>query len=111
LFPSGSASGICDGAAALVLASDAAVAKHGLHPLCRVVDWAVAGVAPSEMGIGPAPAIRKLLAKTGISLDSVDLVEVNEAFAAQYLAVEKELGLTRCVQCSACVAKHGSQGL
>jgi acetyl-CoA acyltransferase 2 len=91
----GSASGICDGAAALLLASDAAVAQHSLKPLVRVVGWATAGVAPSEMGIGPAPAIRKLLAKTGVSLANVDLIEVNEAFAAQYLSVEKELGLSR----------------
>jgi acetyl-CoA acetyltransferase len=91
----GSASGIADGAAALLLASEEAAARHGLKPLVRVVDWAVSGVAPSEMGIGPSPAIRKLLSKTGISLGSIDLIEVNEAFAAQFLAVEKDLGLDR----------------
>lgn len=91
----GSASAITDGAAALVIASSAGVAKHGLRPLARVVGWAVAGVAPSEMGIGPVPAIRKLLANTGVSLSQIDLIEVNEAFAAQFLAVEKELGLSR----------------
>lgn len=72
----GSASAITDGAAALVIASDVGVAKHGLKPIARVVGWAVAGVPPSEMGIGPVPAIRKLLAKTGISLAEVDLIEV-----------------------------------
>jgi len=91
----GNASGIVDGAAALVLASGAAVARRGLEPLARVVAWASVGVDPSIMGMGPAPAIRKLLARTGLTLDDIDLIEVNEAFAAQYVAVERELGLDR----------------
>jgi acetyl-CoA acyltransferase 2 len=91
----GNASGICDGAAALVVASAAAVKAHGLTPLARVVQWGVAGVDPTVMGIGPAPAIRVALERAGLGLGDMDLVEVNEAFAPQYLAVEKELGLDR----------------
>ena len=91
----GNASGICDGAAALVVASEAAVKAHGLTPLARVVQWGVAGVDPNIMGIGPAPAIRIALDRAGLTLGDMDLVEVNEAFAPQYLAVEKELGLDR----------------
>ena len=91
----GNASGICDGAAALVVASEAAVKAHGLTPLARVVQWGVAGVDPNVMGIGPAPAIRIALARAGLTLSDIDLFEVNEAFAPQYLAVEKELGLDR----------------
>lgn len=91
----GSSSGICDGAASLILATEEAVKAHGLKPLARVAGWQVAGVDPTIMGIGPVPAIRKLLAKTGLTLDKIDQVEVNEAFAAQYLAVEKDLGLDR----------------
>lgn len=91
----GTASGIGDGAASMVVASGEAVKLHKLQPMVRLVGWSVAGVDPSIMGIGPSPAIRALLAKTGISLDKIDLVEVNEAFAAQYLAVEKDLGLDR----------------
>jgi acetyl-CoA acyltransferase 2 len=91
----GNASGICDGAAALVLASEGFASKRGLRPLGRLVAWASAGVEPSIMGIGPAPAARKALDRAGLKLDDMDLVEVNEAFAAQYLAVEKELGLDR----------------
>ena len=91
----GNASGIVDGAAALVLASPEAVARHGLTPLARLAGWSTVGVEPSMMGMGPAPAIRALLSRTGLTLDDVDLLEVNEAFAAQYLAVEKELGLDR----------------
>jgi len=93
----GSASGICDGAASLIIASEAAVKEHRLPTLARVAGWAVAGVDPTIMGIGPAPAVRALLARTGLTLAQVDRVEVNEAFAAQALAVEKELGLDRCV--------------
>ncbi len=89
----GNASGICDGAAAVVIASEEFAAERGVEPLGRLVAWAVAGVEPKYMGIGPAPASRKALEKAGMSLDDVDLVEVNEAFAAQYLAVERELGL------------------
>jgi acetyl-CoA acyltransferase 2 len=91
----GNASGITDGAAALVLASEEAVQKHGLKPLARLVQWHVAGVDPTIMGIGPVPAIRGALARTGLGLDEMALVEINEAFAAQYLACEKELGLDR----------------
>jgi acetyl-CoA acetyltransferase family protein len=91
----GNASGICDGAAALVLATAEHATKHGLEPLARVVSWGVAGVEPTLMGIGPAPAIRAALSRAGLTLGEMDLVEVNEAFAPQYLAVEKELGLDR----------------
>jgi acetyl-CoA acyltransferase 2 len=89
----GNASGICDGAAALVLATLEYAEKHGHKPLARVIDWGVAGVDPTMMGIGPAPAIRQALGRAGLALNDMTLVEVNEAFAAQYLAVEKELGL------------------
>ena len=91
----GNASGICDGAAALVLASGRFASQQGLQPLGRLVAWASAGVDPSIMGIGPAPAARKALSRAGLQLGDMDLVEVNEAFAAQYLAVEQELGLDR----------------
>jgi acetyl-CoA acyltransferase 2 len=91
----GNASGICDGAAALVLASSRFAAERKLRPLGRLIAWASAGVEPSIMGIGPAPAARKALSRAGLKLEDMDLVEVNEAFAAQYLAVEQELGLDR----------------
>lgn len=91
----GNASGISDGAAATVIASEAYAKAHGLKPLGRLVAWGVVGVEPKYMGIGPAPAARKALAKAGLTLAQMDLVEVNEAFAPQYLAVEKELGLDR----------------
>lgn len=91
----GNASGICDGAAALVLASEDFAKKKGLKPLARLVQWGVAGVDPNIMGIGPAPAIRQALARADLKLGDMDLAEVNEAFAPQYLAVEKELGLDR----------------
>jgi acetyl-CoA acyltransferase 2 len=91
----GNASGIVDGGAALVLASDAAVRERALTPLGRLVAWATVGVEPTLMGMGPAPAIRKLLGKTGLGLGDIDLFEINEAFAGQYLAVEKDLGLDR----------------
>ena len=91
----GNASGICDGAAALVVASGRVAADRGLRPLGRLVAWATAGVEPSIIGIGPAPASRKALSRAGLKLDDMDLVEVNEAFSAQYLAVEQELGLDR----------------
>ena len=87
LVTAGNASGISDGAAATVIASDEYAKAHGLKPLGRLVAWAVAGVEPKYMGIGPAPAARKALAKAGMKLDQMDLVEVNEAFAPQYLAV------------------------
>lgn len=95
LVTAGNASGISDGAAATVIASDAYAKSHGLKPLGRLVAWGVVGVEPKYMGIGPAPAARKALAKAGLTLAQMDLVEVNEAFAPQYLAVEKELGLDR----------------
>jgi acetyl-CoA acyltransferase 2 len=91
----GSASGIGDGAAALIVASEEAVKKYNLTPLARVTGWGVSGVDPTIMGIGPCPAVRQALAATGVRLEDVDRFEVNEAFAAQYLAVEKELGLPR----------------
>lgn len=91
----GNASGIVDGAAAILLASATAVARRDLKPLARLVGWASVGVDPAVMGMGPAPAIRKLLARTSLTLDDIDLIDVNEAFAAQYLAVERELGLDR----------------
>ena len=91
----GNASGINDGAAALVLASADYARAHGLKPLARLVQWGVAAVEPTIMGIGPVPAIQSCLARAGMTLADMDLIEVNEAFAAQYLAVEKELGLPR----------------
>jgi acetyl-CoA acetyltransferase family protein len=91
----GNASGIVDGGAALLMASERGVKAHGLKPLGRLTHWATIGVEPSLMGMGPAPATRKVLEKAGLSLADIDLVEVNEAFAAQYLSVEKELGLDR----------------
>ncbi|QST00938.1 acetyl-CoA C-acetyltransferase [Pontibacillus sp. ALD_SL1] len=91
----GNASGINDGAGAVVLAGESFVESRGLKPLGRIVSWAVAGVDPSIMGIGPAPAIRKALEKASLSLEDMSLIEVNEAFASQYIAVEKELGLNR----------------
>jgi acetyl-CoA C-acetyltransferase len=87
----GSASGITDGGAALLLASERAVERHGLTPLARITGWASAGVDPRRMGIGPVPAVRKLLAASGQSLDDFDLVELNEAFAPQVLAVLRDL--------------------
>ena len=89
----GNASGVNDGACALLLASEAQAARHGLTPRARVVGMAVAGVAPRVMGIGPAPATQKLLAQTGVSLAQLDVIELNEAFAAQGLAVLRLLGL------------------
>lgn len=95
LVTAGNASGIADGAAALVLADEAFARERGLKPLGRLVSYAVAGVPPEIMGIGPAPAARAALARAGLALAQMDLVEVNEAFAPQYLAVERELGLER----------------
>jgi 3-oxoadipyl-CoA thiolase len=89
----GNASGVNDGACALLLASEAEAARHGLKPRARVVGMAAAGVAPRIMGIGPAPATRKLLALTGLTLAQMDVIELNEAFAAQGLAVLRDLGL------------------
>jgi acetyl-CoA acetyltransferase family protein len=95
LVTAGNASGIADGAAATVIASETYAKTHGLKPLGRLVAWGVVGVEPKYMGIGPAPAARKALEKAGLTLAQMDFVEVNEAFAPQYLAVEKELGLDR----------------
>ena len=97
LVTAGNASGISDGAAAVIVASEEAVKKYGLKPLARIVSYHVEGVEPSIMGIGPVPAIKGVLKKSGWSLKDADLLEVNEAFAAQYLAVEKELGLDRSI--------------
>jgi len=89
----GNASGINDGACALLVASEDAAKQHGLQPLARVVAMATAGVPPRIMGFAPAPAVKKLLARTGMSLDRMDVIELNEAFAAQALAVTRDLGL------------------
>jgi acetyl-CoA C-acetyltransferase len=89
----GNASGVNDGACAMLLASEAALARHGLTPRARVVGMATAGVAPRIMGIGPAPATRRVLALTGLTLAQMDVLELNEAFAAQGLAVLRDLGL------------------
>jgi len=89
----GNASGVNDGACALLLASEAEAARHGLKPRARVVGMATAGVAPRIMGIGPAPATRKVMALTGLTLAQMDVIELNEAFAAQGLAVLRDLGL------------------
>ncbi|MFN2578002.1 MAG: acetyl-CoA C-acetyltransferase [Pyrinomonadaceae bacterium] len=91
----GNASGIVDGAAALIIANDEFVKSKNLKPLGRIVSWAYAGVEPELMGIGPVPASLQALEKAGLQLSDMDLIEVNEAFAAQYLAVEQELGLDR----------------
>ncbi|HIV72701.1 MAG TPA: 3-oxoadipyl-CoA thiolase [Candidatus Aquabacterium excrementipullorum] len=89
----GNASGVNDGACALLLASEAGAARHGLTPRARVLGMATAGVPPRIMGFGPAPAVRKVLALTGLRLDQIDVIELNEAFAAQGLAVLRDLGL------------------
>jgi acetyl-CoA acetyltransferase family protein len=89
----GNASGVNDGACALVVASERAAAKHGLTPRARVVGGAVAGVEPRVMGLGPAPATRKLLARLGLVIGDFDVIELNEAFASQSLAVLRQLGL------------------
>jgi 3-oxoadipyl-CoA thiolase len=89
----GNASGINDGACAMLLASDAAAAQHGLEPMARVIAWSAAGVEPRIMGIGPVPAARKALAIAGLTLEQMDVIELNEAFAAQGLAVLRELGI------------------
>ncbi len=89
----GNASGINDGACALLIASGDAAKRHGLKPLARIVGMATAGVAPRVMGIGPVPAVQKLLRQTGLTLEQMDVIELNEAFAAQGLAVLRQLGL------------------
>jgi acetyl-CoA acetyltransferase family protein len=95
IVTAGNASGIVDGAAAVVVTHARIAKERGLKPLGRVVGYATAGVPPKIMGIGPVPAIQKALAVAGLKLEQMDLIEVNEAFAAQYLAVEKVLGLNR----------------
>ena len=89
----GNASGVNDGACAILLASEAAVKKYGLTPKARVVAMATAGLEPRIMGFGPAPAVKKVLAKAGLTIDDMDLIELNEAFASQGLAVTRDLGL------------------
>lgn len=93
----GNASGISDGAGAIIVASEDAVNNHGIDPLARIVSYSVAGVEPTIMGIGPVPAIKEALKRANLNLSDIGLVEVNEAFAPQYLSVEKELGLDRSI--------------
>lgn len=95
LVTAGNASGICDGAGVLVVASEAAVKENNLKPLARVVAFSRTGCDPSIMGIGPVDAIRSVLAVAGIKMQDIDLFEINEAFAAQFLSCERELGLDR----------------
>ncbi|CAG8580098.1 14339_t:CDS:2 [Ambispora leptoticha] len=97
LVTAGNASGISDGAGAVVIASEEAVNQHKLNPLARVVNYFVTGVEPTIMGFGPVPAIRNVLKRASLDLAAIEIIEVNEAFAAQYLAVEKELGLDRSI--------------
>jgi acetyl-CoA acetyltransferase family protein len=91
----GNASGINDAGACVIVATADAVQKYNLKPMARLVSWGIAGVPPEIMGIGPAPAIRQALKRADLTLEQMDRVEVNEAFSAQYLAVEKELGIDR----------------
>jgi len=95
LVTAGNASGICDGAAALILTTESKAKAHHLAPLAKIISWGIVGCDPSIMGIGPAAAIRTSLNRARLRLDQIDLIEVNEAFAAQYLAVERELELNR----------------
>ena len=95
IVTAGNASGISDGAAAIVLTSAEIAKERGLKPLGQILSWGIVGCEPDIMGIGPAPAIQMALKRAGLTLDQMDLIEVNEAFAPQYLAVEKELGLDR----------------
>jgi acetyl-CoA acyltransferase 2 len=95
VITAGNASGIADGAAAVVLTTAGVARRRKLEPLARIVSWGIAGCDPAIMGIGPVPAIRLALQRAAIPLEQIDLIEVNEAFACQYLAVEKELGLDR----------------
>ncbi len=97
LVTAGNASGICDGAASLVLAEATWAEQRGLQPIARLVGWGVSGCDPTVMGIGPVPAAQRAFEHTGLGLDEMALVEVNEAFAPQYLAVEAELGLDRSI--------------
>jgi acetyl-CoA acyltransferase 2 len=95
IVTAGNACGICDGAAAVVLATEERARAENRPPLARIVSWAITGCEPSLMGIGPVEAIKIALQRADLALEQIDLFEVNEAFAAQYLAVEKELGLDR----------------
>ncbi|HEX7229932.1 MAG TPA: thiolase family protein, partial [Candidatus Binatia bacterium] len=95
LVTAGNASGICDGAAAVILTTESKAKAHHLVPLAKIISWGIVGCDPSIMGIGPALAIRATLNRARLNLDQIELIEVNEAFAAQYLAVERELGLNR----------------
>jgi 3-oxoadipyl-CoA thiolase len=89
----GNASGVNDGAAALIIASEQAAKKYGLTPRAKILGYATAGVAPRVMGVGPVPATRKLMARTGLAIEDFDIIELNEAFAAQSLAVVRQLGI------------------
>lgn len=93
----GNASGINDGAASLVIAGEKAVSENKLNPIAKIVSWGIVGVDPTIMGIGPVPAIKQALKRANLSIEDIDLFEINEAFAAQYLAVEKELNLDRSI--------------
>jgi len=95
IVTAGNASGIVDGAAAVVVTTEKVAKERGLKPIGRIVSWATTGVDPSIMGIGPVPSSQKALKAAGLTIEQMDRVEVNEAFAAQYLAVEKSLGLNR----------------
>src|SRR5260370_41740662 len=95
IVTAGNASGIVDGAAAVVVTREKTAREHGLKPAGRIVSWAVAGVDPSIMGIGPVPSSQKAPKLAGLTLEQMDRVEGNEAFAGQYLAVEKGLGMKR----------------
>jgi acetyl-CoA acetyltransferase family protein len=95
MVTAGNASGIVDGAAAVIVTREKTAKERGLKPIGRIVSWAVTGVDPRIMGIGPVPSTRKALELARLKLEQIDRIEVNEAFAAQYLAVEKELGLAR----------------
>jgi acetyl-CoA acyltransferase 2 len=97
LVTAANASGICDGAASMVIADATWASQRGLEPIARLVGWGISGCDPNIMGIGPVPAARRAFEMTGLGLDKMALVEVNEAFAAQYLAVERELGLDRSI--------------
>ena len=95
IITAGNASGISDGAAAVILSTAENARERGIQPLARVVSWGITGCPPDVMGIGPVPAIKIALERAGLRLEQLDLIEVNEAFSCQYLAVEKELGLDR----------------
>lgn len=93
----GNSSGINDGAASLIIASEKAVNDNGLNPMAKIISWGIVGVDPTIMGIGPVPAIKQALKRANLTIEDIDLFEINEAFAAQYIAVEKELNLDRSI--------------